>query len=408
MDPYPEERRTGRGVHGKGSVYLSQNQIVVKAQLARGVLDRFAANSDHPSLYMKAIDPAFYQVFVEDWVVTENFRDPRAAPGNPRRPGVFSVFNGAGAPEVARSKGNRDIAKADLMSRFRPMGKAYDGLSYHNLKDVKKQESVGVVVGGTVTDMARRDMYAGAIVCLRLPDPGEVVKRQATDDAGSIKLIPDILTAESTYRSVSAAMKRYIYALKDPLESRFDRTLRRIEPGRNLYESFANASVVHGLTFLKALIDAGVVEIAHPAGAPEHFSLQDRGAAGLAGVPLLIALAKAFGLVPANVAVPGVMLNRDRYTGFDRLRRLITAMAWYDGESRDHAFHSGVDVAPWQTTQASQTPAQRVTQAQINAPRDVVSGLEDLLHERYKWVVGTCIQGAPRDSPFRTHLKSGW
>ena len=404
---------TGRGFEGNGGEYLVQNQVNIE-----GLLDAAHLNSVHTSdlrvgLYSKVLNPIDLQVRKNDWVVAERVTHPRFASGGydgSSYPLVHSAFNGDGAAEVAALPGRPDLQKAKLLSKWDVIGLAYEGKAHVSLNDTGGQQNLGVTVAGTSTHLAHENMYTGAIVMLRLPDPGERVARAARDPgAGVYKLIPTIKRPETVWKMVSAAVRRYIYELVDTPELRDDRQLRAIDPARDAHETFGDALVVFGLEFMKVLMDKGVIRVEHPAAVADgRFSMLPARADALEGPQVLLGLAKAFGIVPTEVDVPGIEMNFERRLAYHRLRKLLVATAFFDGESSDHAFHRGIDAGAvgWTKERRMQSPAQRVTQAQIDAPRKLVAVLEDLRAEANRWCVGTCIQGGPKDSSFRLYQKN--
>lgn len=407
-DPFGQ-KTTGLGVEGHGSEYLPQNQINVKAELDGALLDHLHSNSNRAGIYPKALGPLYLKVAKNAFVVTYSVAHPREVPSSVSRPLVHSVFNGDGAEELAAYPGRPDLAAAAMLKKWMFMGVSYDGMEHISYQDVGKQQSLAVTVAGATSHKSHQDMYTGAIVFLRLPDPGERPMRGQRDSPGAIVLIPSIKTPETVWKLVSGSVRRHLFDLTDTVETRYDRALRKIDPGRNAYETFADAVVVFGLEFLKVLMSKNVLRIAHPArgDVEDRFSFRPAAAAGdaIVGEPVLLGLAQAFGIVPPEVDVPGAEFTLERRQAFHRMRKMLAAAAFYDGTTREHAFHAGIDPVDWTKARGRQTPAQRVTQAQIDTPRNLVAALDDLLHETNRWCVGTCIQGAPKEKTFRLHLK---
>lgn len=409
MDPFGQ-KATGLGVEGHGSEYLAQNQINVNAELDGPYLNHLhSSNSGTAGIFPKALGPLYLQVAKNDFVVTYRIAHPREAQGSVSRPLIHSVFNGEGSMEAAAYPGKVDLQMAAMLSKWVFMGVAHDGKTHIAQQDVGTQQIFAVTVAGATTHKAHQDMYTGAIVFLRLPQPGERPMRGQRDAPGAIKLIPSIKTPESIWKLVSSSVKRYLFDLTDDVETRYDRALRKIDPGRNAYETFADTAVVFGLEFLKVLMDKKIIQITHPARGEveDRFSFRPAAASGeaIAGTPVLLGLAQAFGIVPPEVNVPGVELTLERRQAFHRMRKMLTAVAWYDGTTREHAFHAGIDPVDWTKVKGQQTAAQRITQAQLDTPRNLVAALDDLLQESNRWCIGTCIQGAPKEKAWRLHLK---
>lgn len=408
MDPFGS-KLTGGGVEGHGSEYLPQNQINVPAELHGSLLDSLHSNTNVLALFPKAMSPLYLRVAKNDFVVVPRITHPRNIQGGLRRPLIHSAWNGKGAEEVATYPGRPDLQMAALLSKWAYMGVAYDGMEHVNFQDLGKVQSLAVTVAGTTTHKAHEDMYIGAIVILRLPNPGERPMRGARDSPGAVKLIPSIKTPETVWKLVSSSVKLYLADLTDTVETRYDRNLREINPARNAYETFADAGIVIGLEFLKMLMDQKIIRVAHPArpDVEEHFSFRPAAAAddAIEGTPVLLGLAKAFGIIPPEIDVPGAEMTPVRAKAFHRLRKLMASIMFYDGTTRQHAFHSGIDPTDWTKVTGRQTPAQRVTQAQLNTPRDLVACLDDLRASVGRWCPGTVIQGGKKDNVFRLHQK---
>lgn len=404
-----DQKIVGLGAEGHGSEYLPQNQINVPAEIDGPLLDALHSLSNRQALFPKAAGPLYLRINKNDFVVTANITHPRKIQGGIRRPLVHSAWNGKGADEVATFPGRPDLQMAMLLNQWAFMGVAYDGNSHVDYQDLGREQSLAVTVAGSTTHMAHEDMYTGAIVMLRLPGPRDRPARNARNAPGAVKLIPGIRTPETVWKLVSSSVKRYIFDLTDTPETRHDRELREIDPGRNAYETFTDAVVVFGLEFLKVLTAQKIIEVSHPArgDVEDHFSFRPASAPddAITGKNVLTGLAKAFAIIPPEVDVPGAEMTSERALAFHDLRKLLIAGAFYDGTTRQHAFHEGIDDTDWTKVSGRQTPAQRVTQAQLDMPRNLVAALADLLHESYRWCPGTCIQGAAKEHPFRLHLK---
>lgn len=405
------QKRTGEGPEGHGGEWVSQNLIATKGELNRSYLEYLHGYANSVGIFPKAHGPTYYRLGRNDFAVTPSIKHPRLVSGSTRRPPVHSVFNGDGVDEVAAYPNRPDLQMAALLDRFQFAGVAYDTIDLVRYDDTGRQESVGLAVAGSTTHQAPRDIYTGAIIMLRLPRPDERVMRRTRDDPGTVKLIPDIKTPETTWNLVSSAVKRYIFELTDNPETRLDRGLRQIDPSRNAHEAFADAIVVFGLEFMKVLMDYDIIRVQHPAreAVPDHFSFRPAaaGSEAIGGNAVLLGLAQAFGVIPREVKVDGAEFTLRRMQAFHRLRKVLTGVAFYDGTTRNHAFHTGMaGVDPVMSLQAQrQTPAHRVTQAQIDTPRNLVAAVDDLLTSANKWTIGTALQGAKKEFPFRLHLK---
>jgi hypothetical protein len=410
MTPYAE-KRAGEGPEGHGGEFLTQNMVVTAGQFDRPYMSYLNSNVNRRGIFPQVRGPTFQRLGRNDLAVTHNIDHPRMQSDAARRLPVHSVFNGDGAEEVAMFPDDPELQIAALMDRFRFAGLAYDAISPTKYDDTQTSESVGLQQAGTATLMAVRDVYPGALIFLRLPRPDERILRKSRDDPGTVKLIPDIRTPETTWTQVSASVMRYIFDLTDAPETRNDKQLRRIDPARNAYEAFADAAIMFGLEFLKLHVDNRVLRVSHPArgDVEDHFSFRAAGARDdpIEGDTVFYGLAKAYGIVPPETHVPGVEITLRRKQAFHRLRKVMAGMAMFDGKVRQHAFHAGLDgVEPAMSLlPRRRSPAHYMTQAQIDAPRNLVSCIDDLLSAANKWTVGVAIRGAKKEFPFRIDLK---
>ena len=404
--------RIGGGVEGHGTEYLPQNHVIISGDLDTQHLKMVQSTSSNKrSLYPKSMASTFQRIDPNDFVVSQNVDDPDDIDGSNQRLYIHSNFNGEGVEEINAYPDRIDLQLAAVLKKWKFVGISNEGKDPKPLNDVGKQENLGVIVAGTTAHMAHEPMSAGMLVYLRLPRPDELLKRRNRDATDSIKLIPTVKSPETVWKLVSDSVKTQVYDIENRIETRMDRALRKINPSLNAAETFADTVIIFGLEFLKVLVTKGILEIEHPDKRSidnQAFSFQGSSSAEavpLKGTDALLGLAKAFGIIPHETKVPGVALSLEQTRAYHKLRKLMTAMAFYDGETIQHAFHYGIDSNGWNMNRMKQTPAQHVTQAQLNAPRNLIAAVDDLIADANKWCIGTCIQGASPDYSFRLILK---
>ena len=396
-------RLTGQGTFGiGGGKWLEQNQVVIKGQLARTHLTNIQHRPSTTAPYYKRIGDTYLRIAQNDPVVTDAGGDPSQYPIDPKL-SIRSVFNGEGVEEL--SKYGPNLAKAAILQKVRFAGIAYTDMPFDNIKDSVHSELMGAVIAGTVTMQAYQDMPFGSLVFLRLPDPNERLNRYPGHDNDAVKLIAAIKLPETVSKMVFDSVRKHIFDMQDTVETRHNRDLRKIDPSRNLYETIGDTAIVFGLEFMKVLIENEII-VVQDTGNDNLFNLREGGGGAVGNGDLLLALGKAFGIIPPSIQVPRGNFNNSLYNAYLRLRKVVIGNAFYDGKEAKFAFNSlypGASV--WSSKRSQQTGPHAVTQAQIDIPRNLVSALEDARCAQSKWVIGTTIAPGRKDSPFRVLLK---
>jgi hypothetical protein len=405
---YDEEFAPTRGAmpHGTGPDTMKEGIGVVRGRVDVAALEALQDVDPRQPVFPHARDLRALQIRKSDLVVTPDEGDEPLGCGDPTALLVRSAFNGDGKEERAAFPNRPDLWIPALLAGVRFAGvanepKVIPDVGVH--ADHAGNTMVGCIVAGKVTLQARESVYPGATMYATLPDPGERQTRYPASTVEDCKLQARVKSPETVWRSFSRLLARAsVENQTKAADSRFS-PARKVDPGLDLFESLGDAAVVFLLLGLKALVHHDVIRVS--AGANRAFDVRADATAPLEGVPLVLALAKGFGVVPPEVPLEGATFTRAKYSAYHDLRRLLVAQAAFDGTYKQHAFHDGVDAEPWYSDGSRRTPAQRVTEAQVNCLRDLVAAVDGANRAASKWEIGTALGGGVKDGPFTMMLR---
>jgi len=386
--------KVGEGTKGYGNQKIAQNQVNIAVDLDSGLLNKLQQGQEH-AMFPRLVGSG-EQIGVKpgDWLVTYS-----KTKVNFTRPLVHSVFNGDGVREIQAYQHDSDAQTMSLLSKYRPIGTAFFGAEPWNLSDVGKQNTFSSTILGTGSDIAVEDIHQGAILQLVLPKSNEPYPRRMVDPQNSIKLILKKRTPQTIWQVVNGEIQKHVYSKKNNLDLFRDNNYRKIDAGYNAYEAFSNAAIIFGLEFLQLLVQNKVINITQNdigagEGVSDDFDLKEAGV-DLNNFELILGLAQAFGIIDKSKKINDVAVPLDnKLKAFFNLRKALTGMVFYDGETINAAFHHNFP-------DRLKNIAKQVTSHQHDTIRTFISATDDLISESNKWSVATCIESAKQSHPVR-------